>query len=193
MQLLSSADIHHFKQELHEDLGMSAGIPASVKLEISPESGSLSGSGSVSAHKIYSKILLCEFCDATFASPGGLREHTDRIHLKKYPFLCDLCGKGFARKEGYNDHMNKHKNIKAHKCPTCLSSFSFETNLRRHLRRGVCSNKKTLPLYASVEQADVAHSWNLSLSGAHFESFIIGANYQKLYFGHNMSTGFTHS
>ena len=157
MQLLwSSANIPDFKQQgSHEVLGSdgSPWIPVNVKQRISLEGDTLIGTCSASARKTYSKILLCEFCDATFASAGGLREHTDRIHLKKYPFLCDLCEKGFSRKEGYNDHMNKHMNIKAHKCPTCSSCFSFETNLRRHLRRGVCSNKNTT--FLSVKADDV--------------------------------------
>ncbi|XP_076465001.1 uncharacterized protein LOC143296877 isoform X4 [Babylonia areolata] len=88
------------------------------------------------------KILLCELCDYSFATTGGLKEHMKLIHLKKYPFVCELCGKGFARKEVCTDHMNAHKQIKAHKCPICSSSFYFKAYLRKHLREGICDKNQ---------------------------------------------------
>lgn len=54
------------------------------------------------------RILLCEFCDATFASSSGLRRHTNSVHLNKYPYACEVCGKGFLLKQRYMNHKKWH-------------------------------------------------------------------------------------
>lgn len=54
------------------------------------------------------RILLCEFCDAVFASSSGLRRHTNSVHLNKYPYACEVCGKGFLLKQRYMNHRKWH-------------------------------------------------------------------------------------
>lgn len=61
-----------------------------------------------SSAQMSSQILLCEFCDATFASSSGLRRHTKSIHLNKYPYACEVCGKGFLLKQRYTNHRKLH-------------------------------------------------------------------------------------
>ncbi|XP_076460609.1 uncharacterized protein LOC143293555 isoform X5 [Babylonia areolata] len=78
----------------------------------------------------------CKFCSDTFPSKLVLHEHMSMFHSRKY--ICSICKKGFTRKESYTDHVNVHNRIKAHKCPYCSILFSFKTNLRKHLRDGVC-------------------------------------------------------
>ncbi|KAL8567903.1 hypothetical protein ACOMHN_059025 [Nucella lapillus] len=87
------------------------------------------------------QFLICEFCDATFSSSSGLRMHTNDVHFHRAPFICSLCGKGFQMKQLYNDHMNKHNNVKCHSCPRCLTSFTYKTSLQRHMRWGVCKKQ----------------------------------------------------
>ena len=91
-----------------------------------------------SSHLSLSRIFLCELCDATFTSSSGLKSHTNCIHLKKYPYVCSICGKRFTLKEHYSDHMSMHNKVKAHKCPNCGRLFTFKTSLRKHLRDRVC-------------------------------------------------------
>ena len=81
------------------------------------------------------KILLCEFCKASFTSASGLSRHKDSVHLKKMRHTCHVCGKGFTVREPFEDHMNMHNNIKAHKCPHCPSLFTYKTSLYHHIRK----------------------------------------------------------
>ncbi|XP_076464993.1 uncharacterized protein LOC143296877 isoform X3 [Babylonia areolata] len=85
-------------------------------------------------------LLCCEFCDATFATAGGLKKHTNSIHFKKYAFHCGICGRGIHEIERYKDHMNMHFNVKAHKCPFCLRQFTFRSDVRRHIQQS-CSRR----------------------------------------------------
>ncbi|XP_076460611.1 uncharacterized protein LOC143293555 isoform X7 [Babylonia areolata] len=80
------------------------------------------------------KSLQCELCDATFSSASGLYRHKDRVHLNKCRFSCSMCGKGFNVRELFEDHVNMHYNIKAHKCPYCPSLFTYKTNMYHHIR-----------------------------------------------------------
>ena len=53
------------------------------------------------------KILLCEYCDASFASAGGLSKHRMAVHLQR-KFTCHVCGKQYTRKETLKFHMAVH-------------------------------------------------------------------------------------
>lgn len=55
-----------------------------------------------------SKILLCEFCDASFASSGGLSLHKATMHFKR-AFVCTFCDKRFTRKENLTNHLLVHQ------------------------------------------------------------------------------------
>ena len=87
-----------------------------------------------------SKTVVCVLCNATFASAGVLKVHTNCVHLKNYPYTCGVCRikKGFTTKERFTDHMNMHNNIKVHQCPKCSRLFTFKANLRKHLRDRTC-------------------------------------------------------
>ena len=59
-----------------------------------------------------SKILLCEFCDASFTSSGGLSLHKTSVHLQRR-FVCKVCGKVLKRKETLKNHMLTHVGVNA--------------------------------------------------------------------------------
>ena len=89
-----------------------------------------------------STILLCEFCDKSFASGSGLFRHKNRVHsLKRLPHVCTICGKGFNEKENYEGHMNMHNNIRAYKCPNCSGGWFYKNSLREHIRFGGCKKQ----------------------------------------------------
>ncbi|XP_076465111.1 uncharacterized protein LOC143296877 isoform X16 [Babylonia areolata] len=48
-------------------------------------------------------ILLCEFCNASFTSSGGLSLHKASVHFNR-KFVCNICGKNFTRKENLSRH-----------------------------------------------------------------------------------------
>lgn len=60
-------------------------------------------------------------------------------NLSKYLYTCHTCGKEFNRKYRFMDHVNAHNKIKAHTCPKCSKHFTFTSDVRRHLRNGVCT------------------------------------------------------
>ena len=84
------------------------------------------------------RVMQCRYCDATFTAHLDLLGHTNSVHLNRQQFVCSLCGKGFAQKQFYQDHINMHNQVKAHSCQHCSVSFTYKRNLWRHLRYGVC-------------------------------------------------------
>ncbi|XP_076465139.1 uncharacterized protein LOC143296877 isoform X19 [Babylonia areolata] len=67
-----------------------------------------------------------------------LADQFSALHPKQFPFNCVICGKGIFSAARYRDHMNMHNNIKVHKCPFCCKHFTFKSDVRRHIRNGVC-------------------------------------------------------
>ncbi|XP_076460639.1 uncharacterized protein LOC143293558 isoform X5 [Babylonia areolata] len=55
-----------------------------------------------------SRILLCEYCDASFTSSGGLSLHKATVHLQRR-FVCNVCGKVLKRKATLIHHMQSHR------------------------------------------------------------------------------------
>jgi uncharacterized Zn-finger protein len=81
-----------------------------------------------------SKPLVCQFCNASFASNNGLRGHINKMHFHYTPFKCELCGKGFNFKRHFEGHMNTHNNLKVFKCGECSCKFTYKASLWRHIR-----------------------------------------------------------
>ena len=61
----------------------------------------------------------------------------------KNRYTCPICGKGFAKKWFFTDHVNAHNRIKAHTCPKCSKRFTFSSDVTRHLRNGVCTKRSS--------------------------------------------------
>ena len=79
------------------------------------------------------------------AFKSGLVAHTDyALSAQRHSRVCPICGKGFDRREYYEDHMNMHNNVKAHKCSNCSSTFTYKRNLWQHVRDGVCTKNKNV-------------------------------------------------
>jgi hypothetical protein len=58
----------------------------------------------LSSHQSQKLLMLCEFCDASFTSSGGLSLHKATVHMNR-KFSCSLCEKSFTRKENLTNHM----------------------------------------------------------------------------------------
>lgn len=54
------------------------------------------------------QVVLCEYCDSSFASSSGLRRHVNGVHFRKFPFYCEYCGKGFNLKSRLDSHKVVH-------------------------------------------------------------------------------------
>lgn len=77
---------------------------------------------------------------------SGLVVHSEHaLSAPRHSRVCPICGKSFDRREYYEDHMNMHNNVKAHKCSNCSSRFTYKRNLWQHVRDGVCMKNKNVP------------------------------------------------
>ncbi|XP_076460629.1 uncharacterized protein LOC143293555 isoform X21 [Babylonia areolata] len=90
-----------------------------------------------------SKFHECPRCLSKFVSAPELNQHVCDL-TKRAQHICSICGKGITRKDDYEDHVNRHRNIRAHECPHCALRFTFKNNLRKHMRTGVCHRNKTV-------------------------------------------------
>ena len=85
-----------------------------------------------------SKILLCEYCDASFTSTGGLSLHKNSVHFQR-KFVCSICLKVLKRKATLINHMKTHNPL-VHECPICHICFGTK-DIHQH----TCTNYQHNP------------------------------------------------
>ena len=67
----------------------------------------------------------CTSCDAKFHRTSALKEHYIQYHdAPRQMFMCEACGKEYARKGDMLDHMRTHTGEEPFKCGLCNISFS---------------------------------------------------------------------
>merc|ERR1712126_5638 len=76
----------------------------------------------------------CEFCDKEFHydSQRKKKVHEIRYHKKEEMFICQDCGKGFARKWDRVKHERIHTGFKPYLCNFCAKSFTTSSLLKQH-------------------------------------------------------------
>lgn len=82
----------------------------------------------------------CEKCPRVFSSALLLFQH-DITHiavsynsLKRRPYVCTICGKGFTRKDSLQTHFHLHTGEKPYSCSICCSAFSSRASLKFHMK-----------------------------------------------------------
>lgn len=94
----------------HRSLPGTSGLPGNSRL---PKSGlpgtsgvqrALFGEKRARGGATSNKILLCEFCDASFTSAAGLYLHKTSVHFHR-AFKCHICGRMLKRKENLSNHL----------------------------------------------------------------------------------------
>ncbi|XP_067305764.1 zinc finger protein 443 [Pseudorasbora parva] len=114
---------------------------------------------------------VCPFCPHTFSNAQKLRNHQQEWHRSTMPFLCDICGKGFAsatilKRHGVvhysNDQMETNytldpqSSVHPYECGTCSASFENLDMLFHHQ----LSHK-------SVEKEPMSMKGQLLITGEH--------------------------
>lgn len=77
------------------------------------------------------KCPLCSYVSKN-ANPYSFKAHMNFVHLKKFPFYCKECGKGFKHFKTYHEHQNTHQGKKPYVCVVCEKGFAYQKYLQVH-------------------------------------------------------------
>ena len=77
--------------------------------------------------------VACALCQCTFVTNAGLHEHVRHIHEKLARYQCETCGKGYASRSNYEDHLAAHRAVKPHVCTLCNRRFTLQRGLNAHV------------------------------------------------------------
>ena len=75
----------------------------------------------------------CPHCQRTFAWKSGLNEHVKFTHQKLSRYRCETCGKRYAHRSDYYDHLATHTGVKRNVCPVCLKGFTWKSSMKAHM------------------------------------------------------------
>ncbi|CAG9763105.1 unnamed protein product [Ceutorhynchus assimilis] len=76
--------------------------------------------------------VACPLC--TYKSPkkGSLLIHINYVHLKKFSYFCQTCGKGFNDHLLFKEHANEHLGVRPFGCVVCGKTFTYTRYLYTH-------------------------------------------------------------
>uniref|UniRef100_A0A8C2HEF5 C2H2-type domain-containing protein n=1 Tax=Cyprinus carpio TaxID=7962 RepID=A0A8C2HEF5_CYPCA len=107
----------------------------------------------------------CPFCPHTFSNAQKLRNHQQEWHRSTMPFICDICGKGFASTvilkrhrvvHCTNDPMETHyttdpqSTVHPYECGTCSASFENLDLLFHHQLRHKAVDKGSVIIQSNI-------------------------------------------
>lgn len=81
-------------------------------------------------------IFQCNECKKVFSTKGNLKYHIDSVHKKNKPFVCEICGEAYPRKNRLNVHLRTHCGRENYpwKCEECGKGFNEKGTLQTHIK-----------------------------------------------------------
>lgn len=77
--------------------------------------------------------FLCDLCGRGFATVVTLKFHK-KLHAGDKPYICSMCKKGFVQKAQLDQHYRIHTGEKPYVCQTCGKAFVYKDSLTQHTR-----------------------------------------------------------
>ncbi|XP_066254708.1 zinc finger protein 596-like isoform X20 [Euwallacea similis] len=74
----------------------------------------------------------CPLCAYKSPKKGALLIHINYVHLKKFAYFCETCGKGFNDHLLFKEHANEHLGIRPFSCIVCEKTFTYTRYLYTH-------------------------------------------------------------
>ncbi|KAI4471606.1 zinc finger protein [Holotrichia oblita] len=74
----------------------------------------------------------CPLCSYVTRRKSSIALHINSIHLKRYPYYCKHCGKGYHDAVTYTAHEQMHVGDHSVTCIVCQRSFAYTRNLIHH-------------------------------------------------------------
>nr|XP_015834120.1 PREDICTED: zinc finger protein 708 isoform X6 [Tribolium castaneum] len=78
--------------------------------------------------------FICDICQHAAPTKSILRLHIVAKHTKVYPFRCELCGEGYAKKWSLDIHHKSVHEGTRYVCEFCKKVFKYEAGLRSHVK-----------------------------------------------------------
>lgn len=81
-------------------------------------------------HILGERKLQCEICGKKFFTFGDIRKHKDMTHLKRRPYTCKYCLKGYSSRHALKTHIRQHTKETPFKCEVCAEGFRQKVSLK---------------------------------------------------------------
>ena len=109
----------------------------------------------------------CDLCPMKFVFQSSLNSHR-RTHDDILPYTCSECLQRFKSRYGFQVHLLKHSGVKRFGCGLCDQMFYLKTDVRRHVKRGLCSAVDSVikrspwrPMFTGTSSEDCVQLWIL--------------------------------
>ncbi|KRT82947.1 zinc finger protein [Oryctes borbonicus] len=101
------------------------------------------------------ELYKCPLCDYSTSRRTSISIHINRIHLKKFLYHCQFCGKGFQDVVTFKEHENIHMGADPLVCVVCDKKFSFTRNLVMHQVRNHTVTILGVPIKTHLKQCQM--------------------------------------
>lgn len=78
------------------------------------------------------KTFRCPNCSYSTTKRTGLLIHINYVHLRKFYYVCNTCGKGFNDIVLFKEHDNEHLGLRPFVCIVCNKDFAYSRYLHTH-------------------------------------------------------------